>query len=280
MPMRTPLRRDSSSFGVLAGGGQLPTQLLLITSLGLAVTGCLADELDVSTTSQAATVSTYVSSGCTTAVVLGLSKQIADEISCESSTLLKRFTPTANLQLTSNAVLPYLASGAKTALESVAATRTVQINSAFRTVAQQYLLYRWSQAGRCGIGAAATPGRSNHETGRALDVQNYSSLVSAMGAKQRRGRRPVGPGGDWRLFGQRRPQRPAPRPGRAGTRDPFAQACASSVTGRYYSGHWSIPATRAASGAAQNPMDPLAADPGFDRHAACSFGRHKPCLAW
>jgi hypothetical protein len=137
----------------------------------------------VSETAQAATVSTYVSSSCSTAVVLGLSKQISDEISCLDSTLLRRFTPTANLQLTSNAVLPYLGAKAKTDLEAVASTRTVQINSAFRTVAQQYLLYRWYQQGRCGIAAAATPGRSNHESGRALDVSNYSSLISAMSAR-------------------------------------------------------------------------------------------------
>ena len=62
----------------------------------------------------------------------------------------------------------------------MAAGRTVQVNSAFRTVAQQYLLYRWYQLGRCGITAAATPGRSNHESGRALDLANYSSLITAM----------------------------------------------------------------------------------------------------
>jgi hypothetical protein len=137
----------------------------------------------VSETAQAATVSSYVSSSCSTAVVLGLSKQISDEISCLDSTLLRRFTPTANLQVTSNAVLPYLGAKAKMDLEAVATTRTVQINSAFRTVVQQYLLYRWYQQGRCGIAAAATPGRSNHESGRALDVSNYSSLISAMSAR-------------------------------------------------------------------------------------------------
>jgi hypothetical protein len=56
----------------------------------------------------------------------------------------------------------------------------VQINSAFRTVAQQFLLVKWHQAGRCGISAAAAPGRSNHESGRALDIQNWSSVRTAM----------------------------------------------------------------------------------------------------
>lgn len=152
----------------------------------LLLVGCVAPgegDVELSETAQAATVSTYVSSSCSTAVVLGLSKQIADEISCTDSTLLRRFTPTTRLQLTSNAVLPYLGAKAKTDLEGVAATRTVQINSAFRTVAQQYLLYRWYQQGRCGISAAARPGRSNHESGRALDISNYSSLISAMAGR-------------------------------------------------------------------------------------------------
>ena len=59
---------------------------------------------------------------------------------------------------------------------------SVQVNSAFRTVAQQYLLYQWNQLGRCGITAAATPGRSNHESGRAVDLANYSSVISVMSA--------------------------------------------------------------------------------------------------
>jgi len=175
--------RNNTQFASHRRGARFTSLLLAITTVSLAGTGCLADEPDVSSTTQAATVSSVVGSGCSTAIVLGLSKQIADEIACEHPTLLTRFEPTERLQLTSNAVLPYLAAGAKTSLESVATTRTIQVNSAFRTVAQQYLLYRWGQQGRCGIGAVAPPGRSNHETGRALDVQNYSSLISALRAK-------------------------------------------------------------------------------------------------
>jgi hypothetical protein len=145
--------------------------------------GCgLEDEQYSQRTSEVA-VSTYETSSCTTSVVIGLSKQIADEISCMNPTLLTKFAPSTNLQITSNAVLPYLGAPAKTGLLNVAATRTVQVNSAFRSVVQQYLLYRWYQLGRCGITAAATPGRSNHESGRALDLQNYSVLISAMAAQ-------------------------------------------------------------------------------------------------
>ncbi|HEX5062760.1 MAG TPA: M15 family metallopeptidase [Kofleriaceae bacterium] len=135
----------------------------------------------MSATEQAATVSSYVTGTCSTSVVLGLSKQISDEIGCMSPTALVRFTPSTKIQVTSSAVLPYLGKSAKTALENV--TATVQINSAFRTIAQQYLLVKWHDAGRCGISAAAAVGRSNHESGRALDLANYSSVRSSMTSK-------------------------------------------------------------------------------------------------
>jgi len=144
----------------------------------VASTGCLADGPETAETEQAVSVSSYVTGTCSTAVVLGLSKQIADQVSCDNPTGLVKFQPSTKIQLTSTAVLPYLNKNAANALANVSAT--VQVNSAFRTVAQQYLLYRWYQAGRCGISAAATPGRSNHESGRALDLQNYSSVRTAM----------------------------------------------------------------------------------------------------
>jgi hypothetical protein len=144
--------------------------------------GC-SDEVDISTVESEVSVSAYTTSGCSTSVVLGLSKQIADEVGCMSPGSLVAFEPSANLVFSSNAVLPYMHSTAKTDLLKVAATRTVQVNSGFRTVAQQYLLYRWYQLGRCGITAAATPGRSNHQSGRAVDLANYSSLVSAMASR-------------------------------------------------------------------------------------------------
>ncbi len=147
-------------------------------------TGCgLPDEPEYGVIDSEVSVGTYTTTSCSTSVVVGLSKQIAEEVGCMNPGALVKFSPTANLRFTSNAVLPYLNSAARANLLKVAETRVVQVNSGFRTVAQQYLLYRWFQLGRCGIPAAATPGRSNHEGGRAVDLQNYSSLVSAMAAR-------------------------------------------------------------------------------------------------
>ncbi len=144
---------------------------------------CAAPPEETSEIESASTVSSYIGASCSTSVVLGLSKQIADEVGCANPTGLVKFAATGNLKITSNAVLPYLSAKGKTAIQAVAQSRVVQINSAFRTVAQQYLLYQWYLAGRCGITAAARPGTSNHESGRAVDLANYSSLVSAMSAK-------------------------------------------------------------------------------------------------
>ena len=151
----------------------------------LLVGGCAADEPDavLSSTDQASTVGDYQATGCSTAVVIGLSKQIADEAGCENPASFVSFAGAPGITLSSSAVLPYLVKGARDDLEKVAASNSLQINSALRSIAQQYLLYRWYQQGRCGITAAATVGHSNHEGGRAVDLNNYSSRISAMSAR-------------------------------------------------------------------------------------------------
>jgi MYXO-CTERM domain-containing protein len=144
--------------------------------------GCVDEGPDLSVTASAATVSDYAYSGCSTSVVLGLSRQIADEVGCEHPGGLVPFSETGGLVFTSSSVLPYLEADAKTHLVQVAASHSVQVNSAFRTIAQQYLLVRWHAEGRCGITATASVGNSNHESGRAVDLANYSSLVGTMSA--------------------------------------------------------------------------------------------------
>nr|WP_242037431.1 peptidoglycan-binding protein [Coleofasciculus sp. FACHB-SPT9] len=50
--------------------------------------------------------------------------------------------------------------------------RKMVVNSAYRTIVQQFILYLHCQEGRCGITAAAQPGKSNHNTGLALDIED------------------------------------------------------------------------------------------------------------
>src|SRR5215208_64014 len=116
----------------------------IVVGMGLlAACGIDGDDEQLSQIESYATVASYTTSTCSTSVVIGLSKQISDEIGCANATGLVKFTAGGNLQITSNSVLPYLSAVAKQDIMDVAATKVVQINSAFRTVAQQYLLYRW-----------------------------------------------------------------------------------------------------------------------------------------
>lgn len=151
--------------------------------VGVITSACAAEEPTLSSTDQASTVNDYSTSGCSTAVVIGLSKQIADEAGCENPSSFVSFEGAPGITLTSNAALPYLVKDARDDLKKVAATNPLQINSALRSIAQQYLLYRWYQQGRCGITAAATVGHSNHEGGRAVDLANSSARISAMAAR-------------------------------------------------------------------------------------------------
>ncbi|HUH05683.1 MAG TPA: M15 family metallopeptidase [Kofleriaceae bacterium] len=130
------------------------------------------------------TVESSINDGCSTAILMPLSLQIADEMVCMAPGVLTTISEGNGIAFSGSAVLPYVTPQAKADLLAAVAARggTLQINSGFRTVAQQYLLYRWYQAGLCGITAAATPGRSNHESARALDVGNYTDWKSTLQA--------------------------------------------------------------------------------------------------
>lgn len=109
---------------------------------------------------------------CGTAAVRGLSLQIIAEMNLLVPNVLVSIEG-LNIKATDLAVNPYLQPAAKEALRRAIAARggaTLQINSAYRTIAQQFLLRSWFEMGSCGITAAALPGRSNHEDGLALDI--------------------------------------------------------------------------------------------------------------
>nr|HEX4314987.1 hypothetical protein [Kofleriaceae bacterium] len=158
----------------------LTASLFLVAAAG--AVGCATDQPTLGETRAASTVATFgnTSGGCSTSVVLGLSTQIAQEAACLDPDSFVSFENDPGMDITSSAVLPYLVAGARADLDKVAAQESLQINSALRTIAQQYLLYNWYLEGRCGITAAAHVGNSNHEGGRAVDLANYSSRLSIM----------------------------------------------------------------------------------------------------
>jgi peptidoglycan hydrolase-like protein with peptidoglycan-binding domain len=71
-----------------------------------------------------------------------------------------------------DAVWPLLQPPAKAALARAIRDRGVPlfVTSAYRTIAQQQILYNHYKNNRCGITLAAPPPRSNHQSGLAIDV--------------------------------------------------------------------------------------------------------------
>ncbi len=112
---------------------------------------------------------------CSTAGLEGISQQLAETQMCLRPGAFVTFAPHAGITLSSSRIHPYLQASARDALWAAAARTPLTINSAFRTLADQYVLYH---SGACAL--AAEPGRSNHQTGRAVDVQNYSAARSAL----------------------------------------------------------------------------------------------------
>jgi hypothetical protein len=118
-------------------------------------------------------VSAAVSGSCSTTSVKGLASQLVAEIQCLRRNALKSIAALPGLSL-GPAVFPYLQPPAADALAKVQRARgsKLAINSALRTLPQQFLLYRWYQLGRCGISLAASRGTSNHESALAVDVED------------------------------------------------------------------------------------------------------------
>lgn len=127
-------------------------------------------------------VGDFESSTCTTASVAPLSRQIAEEMLCITPGAVVELGEGDGITFSSNAVLPFMEAEAGEQLKKAARQTPIILNSGFRTVVQQYLLKKWHLRGRCGILAAASPGRSNHESARAIDVANVSAAANTLNA--------------------------------------------------------------------------------------------------
>jgi N-acetylmuramoyl-L-alanine amidase len=110
---------------------------------------------------------------CSTFAVRGLDIQLIYQMNKISPGLLSRIDD-LNVSL-GQAAHPWMQSTAKAALAKALAARTPKkmiINSAYRTLAGQMLLRTHFRSSRCGITAAAAPGKSNHNNASAIDIED------------------------------------------------------------------------------------------------------------
>lgn len=132
------------------------------------------------------TVAQAAVESCTTASVDGLSRQIIAQARCIKPNQFVPLPSRPNLVIASQ-VFPYLELEAKNRLLKALDSKPKQkmtINSALRTVAQQYLVWRWSATKRCGVPLATPPGESNHEIGTALDIAEAGTWRPVLEAQQ------------------------------------------------------------------------------------------------
>jgi len=129
----------------------------------------------------ASTVGDYTNAGCSTAVVLGLSTQIVEQVNCDHPNTYVAFTAGEGINFASSAVLPDLDKSAADDLVKVGATDAMTVTSGLLSLAQQYLLDSWAAQSMCGITADAPVGSSSHEAGRAVDLSAPSTaLITVM----------------------------------------------------------------------------------------------------
>jgi N-acetylmuramoyl-L-alanine amidase len=112
--------------------------------------------------------------GCSTMVANGLSQQLIHEVNLIIPGVLVGFDD-LNVDL-GDAAYPFLQPPAKNALAKAIRDRnkTLRVNSAYRTIVQQCLLYKWRGGrGGCPYGLVAAPGKSNHQGGLAIDINDH-----------------------------------------------------------------------------------------------------------
>jgi hypothetical protein len=132
-----------------------------------------------------ATVQDAATGSCSTEAVDGLSRQIIEQARCMKPNEFVPLPKRSNLVMAPN-VYPYLDLGARDhLLRALDAHKsaTMTVNSALRTVAQQYLVSHWSVSKICGVQMATRPGESNHEIGTALDIKEAATWRSALEAE-------------------------------------------------------------------------------------------------
>ena len=110
--------------------------------------------------------------GCSTKACNALSQQLIHQMNIMFPNIIVSFDE-LNVNL-KGAAFPYLQAPAKVALAKAIQERgrTMTINSGYRTIAQQLLLFNWGRS--CGYNVVARPGRSNHQSGLAIDINDHA----------------------------------------------------------------------------------------------------------
>ena len=133
-----------------------------------------------------ATVQEAALGSCSTESVDGLSRQIIEQARCIKPNDFVALPKRPNLIMKPQ-VFPYLEMAARDHLLKALDAHPKQnmtINSALRTVAQQYLVSHWAATRICGVQLATRPGESNHEIGSALDIAEAGTWRPALEAQQ------------------------------------------------------------------------------------------------
>lgn len=113
-------------------------------------------------------------SNCSTAGLNKLDLQLIGQINRIAPGVLVRIDNLKSIK-TGNACHPYLQAPAAQALIKAVNQRgkDLIINSCYRTIAQQAILFKhYQNSCACGIRAAARPGASNHNTGLSIDIED------------------------------------------------------------------------------------------------------------
>lgn len=127
-------------------------------------------------------IKTHANGTCSTDSVKNLSLQVIDEMNLLIPNVLVSFD---DLDVSGNeaTVNFFLQPKAKETLRRAIKRRgvTLRLNSAYRTVVQQHILFSW-QGSEC-VDLAATPGKSNHEDGFAIDTPDWEEWIPALKAE-------------------------------------------------------------------------------------------------
>jgi hypothetical protein len=133
-----------------------------------------------------ASVQEAAAGSCSTESVDGLSRQIIEQARCIKPNDFVALPKRPNLVMAAH-VYPYLEVGTRDHLLKALdahTSATMTINSALRTVAQQYLVSHWAASKICGVQLATLPGESNHEVGTALDIAEAAKWRPALEAQE------------------------------------------------------------------------------------------------